>query len=176
MIRDVHEEISVSDSSSDSDDDWSVRKSQKQIFKPDSPEEQNVQPTFAPKQHSVRGSTDWNSEQKNVTGNYYLSAFFYSIENIFDFVYTFICEIFNITDILRGRSVSPSEEVTEDDFQELLKRHRKRRMNAEETDDLDTRGITLEGIMSRCHTSRRNVRQQQNGNECFFFFKKQSPL
>ena len=68
-------------------------------------------------------------------------------------------------DIVKGRSVSSSEDVTDDDFQEMLKRHRKRRMNAEETDDLDTRGINMEGIMNRCHTSRRNVRQQQNGKD-----------
>ena len=79
MIRDVHEEIGASDSSSDSDDDWSVRKSQKPIFKPDSPEEKNVQPTFGPKHQSICGSTDWNSEQKNVTGNYTLNARVYLI-------------------------------------------------------------------------------------------------
>ena len=79
MIRDVHEEIGASESSSDSDDDWSVRKSHKSIFKPDSPEEKNVQPTFGPKQHSVRGAIEWNSDQKNVAGKYKFSAaFFYS--------------------------------------------------------------------------------------------------
>ena len=68
VIREVHEEVGASDSSSDSDDEWSIRKSQKPIFKPDSPEEKNIQPTFGPKQHSVRGSKDTPADQRRVSG------------------------------------------------------------------------------------------------------------
>ena len=45
-----------------------MRKSQKPIFKPDSPEEKNIQPTFGPKQRSVRGSKDVPADQRSVSG------------------------------------------------------------------------------------------------------------
>ena len=73
VIRDVHEEADASDSSSDSDDDWSVRKSHQSIFKADSPDEKNVQPTFGPKQHAVRSYAAENSDQRSVAGKYCLT-------------------------------------------------------------------------------------------------------
>ena len=47
--------------------------------------------------------------------------------------------------------------ITEDDLRNMLRKHRKRRHDSEETPDLDTRGLTLQDIFSRAQPLKKSL-------------------
>ncbi|KAL5011494.1 hypothetical protein ScPMuIL_010045 [Solemya velum] len=137
LLREVREECGVEDTSSE-EEECSTQKSKKQLFKSlcpiPSPEPTipSVVSTFSPRPLPVV-----NGDTSNTQGNSTSDG-----DNT------------TPNSVKRGRPFSPVE-VTEIDYKQMLKNHKRKKHDEQEFPELNTQNITLQDIMSRCQASKK---------------------